>query len=149
MISHDAKKRSMPTAFTFTSTKPSTVITSTLEPSSTCAIVTGTSTWMSTPLRLKYGSGSTSISTNRSPGGAPFGPSAPWPDSRTVVLVSTPGGISTVTALVLRSRLSSQQKFPNTTQSGGTHVCVLVKRHLINPSREVVAAHTVLSWGLW
>ena len=69
-----------------------------VQPSTACARPTGTVTWMSAPSREKKGSGSTARLTYRWPAAPPRSPASPWPGSRMVTPVSTPGGTATCTA---------------------------------------------------
>ena len=69
---------------------PEIVRTRTFEPKVACTMLMGTLTCTSRPSRSKNRCGLTLYVMIRSPGGPPARPRSPWPDSRTLVPVSTP-----------------------------------------------------------
>ena len=76
-------------------TFPSRVGTSILAPDNASDRVTGTSTWMLSPWRVKKGCGTMCTLRIASPGGAPFHPGSPCPLSRIDWLSPMPAGMLT------------------------------------------------------
>src|SRR6185295_2417145 len=80
---------------TVMATAPSGVGTLILPPSTASRSEIGSSTWMSSPLRVKMRCGRIAISTSASPGGPPLRPAMPLPRRRRICPSRVPAGIET------------------------------------------------------